>query len=339
MLSTLLFVGCALITKQKDFDVDLPLFADDTEAAPAEPLPLELKLYDERTEWTLPTFLDAEVWGPLLLADAIARRDLGQGFLVMEASTLELAAEPGFLTIRYALASREGFGRYTMSAATSAIEPGACDLTIDETTTAEGHAAELQSCFEAWVDANGAPELLSMTAQVIDTDLDDYALTLELVLDTDRPAEVTCTGRLGITEELQAESDNVDFNTLELGGYAAPVDHGMDFVAFENTYDAGALDPSAGGTTASSLNAGAGTFVGTEVSLADPLPDGVALSGVAPIAYFPGNNEQWRQASVKSLEDPDGYVEACWVGLHDEEPNQAVVHFTLVGEGHYDGRE
>jgi hypothetical protein len=339
MLSTLLLVGCALITKQKDFDVDLPLLTDEATAEAAEPLPMELKLYDERSSWYLPAVVDAELWGPLLLADAIARRDLGDGFLVVTATALELDAEPGYLTIRYSLSTEEGFGRYTMSAPQAELAPGSCDLTVDESTTPDQHADELLDCLRDWIDANGAPELLGIEAEVIDTDLADYALTLDLSLSTDRPAEVTCTGRLGVTEELQAESDNVDFNTLELGGYAVPLDHGMRFVAFENTFDGASPDPTAGGTTAASLSAGAGTWVGQEVPLEEALPSGADLSGVAPIDYFPGGNSQWREASVASLELPDGYVEACWVGLHDEEPNEALVHFTLVGEGHYDGRE
>lgn len=342
MLLSLALVGCALVTKQKDFDVDVPLFEDAGEAVEPATLPFEMKLYDERTEWTLPAFLDVDTWGALLLADAIARRDLGRGFLQVTATELTLDAEPGFVTVRYTLVPDEGWGRYTLDAPTAASAPAACDLTIDEATTPEAHADGLRGCLEAWVDANGAPQKLSMTAAIVDTDLDDYALTVAVTMDTDRPADVVCTGRLGITEELLAESDNVDFTTLEIGGYAAVTDHGMDFVAFENTYDdSDSYDPSAGGTTAASIAAGGGAWIGTEVeSHPDaPLPAGVSVDQTAPIAYFPGSNESWRQASVASLEDPDGYVEACWVGLHDGSPNPATVHITLVGDGHYDGRE
>lgn len=342
MLLALTLVGCALITKQKDFDVDVPLFEEAGEAVEPPTLPVELKLYDERPEWTLPAFLDVENWGALLLADAIARRDLGRGFLQVTATELTLDAEPGYVTVRYTLVPDEGWGRYTLDAPGAETAPAACDLTIDATTTAEAHADGLRGCLEAWVDANGAPQKLSMTAAIVDTDLDDYALTIAVAMDTDRPADVVCTGRLGISEELLAESDNVDFTTLEIGGYAAVVDHGMDFIAFENTYDDGtAYDPSAGGTTAASLAAGTGAWIGTEVASNpdNPLPSGVQMASTTPLTYFPGGNDSWRQASVVSLEAPDGYVDACWVGLHDATPNPATVHITLVGEGHYDGRE
>jgi len=341
MLSTLFLVGCALITKQKDFDVNLPLFEDDLTQATADELPLEVKLYDERTEWNLPAFLDNEVWGPLLLADAVARRDLGAGFVTVTSSKLVLDAdEPGSLTIRYSvLSEQDDYGRLHHQPATAEATPGACDTVIDASTTPEEHATDVLACLHAWADANGAPVLLSMKAEVVDATLDDYAVDLVLALATDRPTEITCTGRLGVSEDLQAEKDNVDFETLEVGGYAVAVDHGMDFIAFENTYDDGtAYDPSAGATAAASLAAGSGQHIGINIGV-EPLPDGITVSGTVPLDYFPGSNTAWRDASVKSLENPEGYVEACWVGVHDTTPNQAIVAFSLIGDGHYDGRE
>jgi len=341
MLSTLLLVGCALITKQKDFDVDLPLFEEAEEAQLAESLPLEVKLYDERTDWTLPAFVDNEIWGKLLLADAIARRDLGAGFLEVTSDRLVLDAdEPGSLTIRYALGSEEeDYGRLHHAVPEPEVAPAACDTTVTDTTTADEHAADVLACLRAWSDANGAPMLLSITAEVIDATLDDYAVDLALALQTDRATEITCTGRLGVTEELQAEKDNVDFETLDIGGYAVAVDHGMDFVAFANTFDTStAYDPSAGATAAAGIAAGTGQRVGASIPV-EPLPDGIGVSGDVPLDYFPGSNDSWREASVASLEKPDGYVEACWVAAHDTDPNEAIVAFSLVGEGHYDGRE
>jgi len=340
MLATLLLVGCALITKQKDFDVDLPLF-EDPEQETAEELPFEVKLYDERTDWTLPAFLEDDTWGALLLADAVARRDLGDGFVIVTSDRLVLDAdEPGSLTVRYALVSGDDqFGRFLAATGTAEQAPAACDTVITDTTTPSEHADDVLACLQAWVDDNGAPVLLSITAEVVDSTLDDFGLDLTLALDTDRTTEITCTGRLGVSEELQAEKDNVDFETLEVGGYAVAVDHGMDFVAFENTYDdTYALDPTAGASAATRLEAGSGQYVGTQIAV-EPLPDNIPVQGTVPLDYFPGNNEQWKKASVKSLEKSAGYVEACWVGAHDDSPNQAIVDFSLVGEGHYDGRE
>ena len=60
-----LLVSCAIVTKQADFDVDLPLFdAEDGDAEAPDELPMELKVYDARTDWTLPAYLDVEDWEP-----------------------------------------------------------------------------------------------------------------------------------------------------------------------------------------------------------------------------------------------------------------------------------
>ncbi len=332
-------LGCAIVTKQTDFDVDLPLIEGGSGDAisPGE-LPLDLKLYSSRPDWRMPTFLEVEDWGAIWLADSAIRADGGDGLLAVDVRTLTLDADPGFIDISFTPSSRDG-RRFTLGEPSAAPElPEACTVRVDETTQPDDFGSDLRACLEAWSDAHGAPVTLHLDALVVNTDLDQYAFAADLSLGTSRPVQTFCSDLLVVDDELLAEADNVDIENLSLGGYAAAVDQPMDFVAFQNTFADLESDPLAGGHVVAAVDAKLGTYLGEEIPLAGVLPPGVSVSGVAPIAYFP-DQAAWLSESAAALETPEGFVQACWVAASPAEPNEVVVHVTLVGVGHYDGRE
>lgn len=330
--------ACALVTKQADFDVDLAIFDDEagTAEAPAD-IPLELKLYDSRTEWVLPTFLDVEDWGAMLLADSALRADGGDGFLAVDVSTLSLDADPGFVELTVVLSSRDD-RRYMVDSPEAVRAPGPCTFPISDGSAPEDLEEGLLACLHAWADTNGAPPDPEVTISVTDTDLDKFALAADLSFGVARPTEVLCSGRLGVSDEMREEADNIALEALDLAGYVAGVRGPMDLVAFQNTYPEETGDPVAGGATVVQLDAIGGTYIGQETAIDDILPAGVSIRGVAPISYFP-DRDGWQSNSIAALETDAGYIEACWVAIHEDETGEALVRFKLVGDGHYDGRE
>lgn len=332
----LMLASCALVTKQKDFEVDLPLFEDSEQDAvqPAE-LPMELKLYDSRTSWLMPAFLDNEDWGAVLLADA-ALRDAGRdGLLAVEVTALSLDVT-GSVDVRFAMTSPDT--RRFLLRESGVTAPEACLIRVADDTPPAAFGDALRGCLEAWVDTNGAPADPRLEAEVVATDLERYALAIDFTVTTDRTVDRYCSDWLVVDDELRAEADHVDIGTLDLAGYVVSSQSAMDLVAFQNTFPLETGDPNAGGITVVALEGAGGSFVGQEIEIVDPLPAGVTVSGVAPIDYFP-DRDTWLARSTAALETVEGYVQACWVAAHAEPGNTPLVHVTLVGEGHYDGRE
>ncbi len=332
-----LLASCAVVTKQADFDVDLAIFdAEDGDGEAPEEIPLELKLYDARTDWTLPAYLDVEDWGALLLADHLLRADGAEGFLAVSVDTFSLD-NPGYVELTVTLESNDE-RRYLADVPSNITPPAACTFRVDDVTGADTMGDDLVACFEAWTDANGAPPNPIIHVQVTDTDLERYALLVDLSLGTSRPTDLLCSGRLGVTDEMREEADNIDLNALELAGYVVAANDAMDLVAFQNTFPETYGDPLVGGHTVVRLGQAGGSYVGTETAIEDQLPPGVVVEGVAPIAYFP-SRDRWQSDSITALETDEGYIEACWVAVHPAETGEAIVRFKLVGDGHYDGRE
>jgi hypothetical protein len=332
-----LLASCAVITKQADFDVDLALFdAEDGNGEEADDIPMELKLYDARTDWTLPAYLDVEDWGAMLLADSLLRADGSEGFLAVDVSSYSLD-NPGFIELTVSLESDDD-RRYLAADPTPVAPPPACTFRVTDTTEPDAMAADLVGCFEAWTDRNGAPPNPIIHIEVTDTDIERYALLVDLSLGTSRPTELLCSGRLGVSDEMREEADNIDLNALELAGYVVAASGAMELVAFQNTYPDTYGDPVVGGHTVVQLPDAGGTFVGQEIAIEDALPPGALVEGVAPIGYFP-SREGWQSDSIAALETDEGYIEACWVAIHASDTGEALVRFKLVGDGHYDGRE
>ena len=244
---------------------------------------------------------------------------------------------PGFVELTVTMESNDE-RRYLASEPADIVAPAACTFTVDDVSGADTLGDDMVACFEAWTDANGAPPNPIIHVQVTDTDLERYALLADISLGTSRPTELLCSGRLGVTDEMREEADNIDLNALELAGYVVATNDAMDLVAFQNTFPATYGDPTVGGHTVVRLDGAGGTYVGTETPVEDPLPPGVVVEGVAPIGYFP-SRDGWQAGSIAALETDEGYIEACWVAVHPAETGEAIVRFKLVGDGHYDGRE
>lgn len=332
-----LLASCAIVTKQADFDVDLAIFdAEDGEGEAPETIPMELKLYDARTEWTLPAYLDVDDWGAILLADSLLRAEGGEGFLGVDVTSFSLD-NPGFIELTVSMESNDE-RRYLADDPSDVVAPSACTFTVTDTTLPDEMADDLVACFESWADTNGAPANPIIHIGVTDTDIERYALLVDLSLGTSRPTELQCSGRLGVSDEMREEADNIDLNALELAGYVVSANGPMELVAFQNTFPETYGDAIVGGHTVVQLADAGGTYVGQETSVEDVLPPGVVLEGVEPIGYFP-DRAGWQSDSIAALETEDGYIEACWVAVHEAETGEALVRFKLVGDGHYDGRE
>ncbi len=332
-----LLASCAVITKQADFDVDLAIFdAEDGDGEEADTIPMELKLYDARTDWTLPAYLDVEDWGAMLLADSLLRADGSEGFLAVDVTSFSLD-NPGFIELTVTLESDDD-RRFLAETPGTVTPPDACTFEVTDTTAPAEMADDLVACFEAWTDRNGAPPNPIIHIDVTDTDLERYALLVDLNLGTSRPTELLCSGRLGVSDEMREEADHIDLNALELAGYVVAATGSMELVAFQNTFPDTYGDPVVGGHTVVQLAHSGGTYVGQEIPIEDALPPGAVVDGIAPIGYFP-NRDGWQTDSIAALETEEGYIEACWVAVHEADTGEAIVRFKLVGDGSYDGRE
>ncbi len=324
-----ILLACASSDVPFDIDVDL------MEIAPApvavEDVAWEVGLYDERPEAYLPAFLDAELLGPTLLADAVRRAE-GDGFAVVRVPSLAVDVDAP-LSLRFVLSS-EIDRTYHLSAPGPVTEPPECTVTVDRETTAERHAADVLACLRAWVDDNGGPADLRVDVAGATED-DDWSFAATWVFTTDRPVEVSCTGTMVLDEALLAEADaegaEITIETLELAGYLAAADEGCAGVVFANTWDAQGEDPSAGAHGTARVAAGEGAFVGTELEVVDPVPPSVVFrSEVGEVTAFPAT---WAEAAEASLMSPEGFVDACEVRVHDALPNDTWVHEAIVGTG------
>ncbi len=331
MWFALVLAACAPV---KQFDVDLELLDD--AALPGDDVDgvhFGVALFDERDSWYLPAFVDVDDLGAVWLADSVLRAAGQPPVIDVSVSGLTLDSDAP-LVLGVDVIADDGGQRYIadLSIAEAPARPGACSLQVDDDTTDAGHAADLLACLQSWVDVLGGPVTLHLEVAVIETEATDFAFSAEYVLSTAKPTVAACTGASVADGTFQEQADSVDLTALELAGYAIAESERTWFVAFENTWAADTALPGSGGVAWAEVQGGQGVFFGTELEVTGA--PRVPMAGPESIATFP---RDWIGHSVDALSGPDGFVDACWIAVHDALPNETWVHFALVGEGTYTG--
>lgn len=323
----LLIAACAHTDVDFDIDVDLLETAPDPHAV--EDLTWEVGLYDERPDAYLPAFLDSELLGPMLLADAVLR-GVGDGFATVTVPELQVDLDAP-LVLHFSLSSKID-QIYVLGVPGPVVDPPACTVTVEADTTPEDHAADVLACLRAWVDANGGPSEIAVDVSGTTTD-DDWSFVATWVFGTDRPTEITCSGPLEVDEALLEEADGaeIDIETLDLAGYLAAADQGAAAVVFADTWDRFGEPATAGAWGTARVGPGEGVFVGVPIEVVDPVPASVVFrEDVGAVTTFPAT---WVDTAMGSLQSADGFVDACEVRVHDALPNTSWVREAIVGSG------
>ena len=327
-----LAAGCILWSKEKPFEIDIQLLDENDLTHVVPDLGFDIALYDERSSWYLPAFLDDEGWGAVFLADRVLRLSGEPGVLMVEVTEI-LWDQPEPLTLVF-VPSSEGSARTYVLGDEAGGLPDACMLEVTTDTSSEAHASALLACLRAWTDANGGPADLFIEVEA-STEAPDWAFSASYVIRTEGAAAVTCSGQQVIDDQLRDEAGTVDIERLELAGWVGAGGEGLALVAWENTWDAPELPATAGGWSMARVAPRTGAWLGSRIPVDADVPATTVFSGPPePVTTFPA---AWAERSLASLEAPQGFVDACAVVVHEAQPSDVWLQFALIGDGVYYG--
>lgn len=329
----ILLPGCTWLAKVSGNDtapIDLPLIEEgELDGDPVPDVAFSISLYDEQDSAYLPAYADLEHWGAVMLADAGLRGTGGAPLMEVRVDALSVETDAP-LVVEYEVSSSDGVWLRTGPAGAPAI-PEACHITVDVDTTAAQHGADVTACLAAVADASGGPTAFYLDVRTFETAATNYAFGVDYAFATTRQTEAECSGPLVFEDDDRLQLNDIVVEALDLGGYVAAVDHGVDVLTFANTYLDAAFQT--GGSALTRAEAGHGVRLGAEIEVVDPVPSSVTFDGHQEPTYFPGGSDAWIDDSIDTMADATGRVNACWVVAHDALPNQAFVRFDLVGIG------
>jgi hypothetical protein len=306
-------------TVDVDYDVDFvePVVFDGSNALPPRTIAVSLSSANPTTTVAVG---DADEWGPLLHANAMAE-DAGEEriFSIRASGTPTFTgAGPVAFTVEVSSADGDVWGDDLGAEPT---DVPACSFELDPATAQpDDLGIHLEDCLVDWTRENGAPSELALTidaapvAQAIAAGGEPFDYSGSAEMETNQQVEVGCERAVALPNDVIDRLDNIEFDAIALHAIGTANDP-VAVAWFGFVFDSDGRRV-ASGAGFEALAGGDSREFHAEVASAG---DSATISGDATVLLSPTDAADFLDATIRALSGADtggpGGGVACWFSI------------------------